>query len=215
MTQSTSTHITLILDRSGSMSDIQDDIIGGVNAFFAEQRATGQPITATVVQFDSQAPFEVIAENVTLDKVPTLTNQIYQPRASTPLLDAIGQGIRSLSEHLRGCEPAAKPADIIFVIVTDGQENASREFTRAHITDLINAKEEAGWKFLFLSSDLSAVQEAREFNISASRSARFDKSSTRESFHRMSRKIADFNVSKVEASLDFTEADRDIFDAKK
>lgn len=215
MTQPTSTHITLILDRSGSMSDIQDDVIGGVNAFFADQRATGHPITATLIQFDSQDPYEVIADNVTLDKVPTLTPQIYQPRAATPLLDAIGIGIHRHSKHLDSIQPEAKPADIVFVIVTDGQENSSREFTRAHITDLLKAKEDAGWKFIFLSSDLSAVREARDFAVREARSARFDKSKTLASFSRMSSKIADFNASKVEASLDFTDDDRDTFENKK
>lgn len=215
MTQPTSTHITLILDRSGSMSDIRDDIIGGVNAFITDQRATEHPITATLVQFDGQDPFEVIAENVTLDKIPTLTSAIYQPRGNTPLLDAIGLGIRSLTNHLDGLKAKAKPADIVFVIVTDGQENSSKEFSRGHITDLIKAKEAAGWKFIFLSSDLSAVREARDLDIPSFRSAQFDKSNTRASFSRMSDKIAEFNVSKEEASLDFTDADRDIFESKK
>ncbi len=211
----TSTHITLILDRSGSMSDIRDDIIGGVNSFFDDQRATEHPITATLVQFDGKDPFEVIAENVTLDKIPTLTSKIYQPRGNTPLLDAIGKGIHSLTQHLDTLAQESKPADVVFVIVTDGQENSSKEFTRAHITDLIKAKEDAGWKFIFLSSDLSAVREARDFAVRERRSARFDKANTRESFSLMSSKISEFNVSKADASLDFTDDDRDTFEKKK
>lgn len=215
MNQLTSTHITLILDRSGSMSDIRDDIIGGVNAFFADQRVTEHPITATLVQFDGQDPFEIIAENVTLDKIPTLTSKIYQPRANTPLLDAIGHGIRSLTKHIDSLNTEAKPADILFVIVTDGQENASKEFTRGHITDLIKAKEEAGWKFIFLSSDLSAVREARDLDIPSFRSAQFDKANTQESFSRLSGKVAAFRACKVESVLDFTDDDRDTFEKKK
>jgi Mg-chelatase subunit ChlD len=215
MTKPTSTHITLILDRSGSMSDIRDDIIGGVNAFFADQRATGHPITATLIQFDGMDPFEVIAENVTLDKISALTSAIYQPRGNTPLLDAIGLGIQSLTNHLHGLKAKARPADIVFVIVTDGRENSSKEYTRAHITGLIKAKEVAGWKFIFLSSDLSAVREARDLDIPSYRSAQFDKSNTRASFSRMSDKIAEFNQSKTDAALAFTDQDRDVFESKK
>lgn len=215
MSQPTSTHITLILDRSGSMSDIRNDIIGGVNSFFDDQRAIEHPITATLVQFDGKAPYEVIAENVTLDNVPTLTSNIYQPRGNTPLLDAIGKGIHSLTQHLDTLSQESKPADVVFVIVTDGQENSSKEFTRAHITDLIKAKEDNGWKFIFLSSDLSAVREARDFAVREARSARFDKSNTRESIHRMSNKILNFVNTKSESSLDFTNEDRDAFETKK
>ncbi|WP_297802630.1 hypothetical protein, partial [Arenimonas sp. GDDSR-1] len=175
MTTPQSTHITLILDRSGSMSDITDDIIGGVNRFFDAQRKSDLPATATLVQFDSQDPFEVLAENVTLDKVPPLSQSNYQPRASTPLLDAIGTGIHRLSAHLDMHTPETKPDAVVFVIVTDGMENASTTFTRAHITDLIKAKKDAGWEFVFLSSDLSAVQEAQDFAVHSSRSANFSK----------------------------------------
>ena len=125
MTTPQSTHITLILDRSGSMSDITDDIIGGVNSFFDKQRGLDLPTSVTLVQFDSRDPFEVLAENVTLDKVPQLTQDNYRPRASTPLLDAIGTGIHRLSAHLDMHTPETKPDAVVFVIVTDGMENAS------------------------------------------------------------------------------------------
>ena len=213
MTTPQSTHITLILDRSGSMSDITDDIIGGVNRFFDAQRKSDLPATATLVQFDSQDPFEVLAENVTLDKVPPLSQSNYQPRASTPLLDAIGTGIHRLSAHLDMHTPEPKPDALVFVIVTDGMENASTTFTRAHITDLIKAKKDAGWEFVFLSSDLSAVQEAQDFAVHSSRSANFSKHRVADSMDIVSQKMMHFRESR--ADLAFSDKEREDMEGKQ
>lgn len=213
MTTPQSTHITLILDRSGSMSDITDDIIGGVNRFFDAQRKSDLPATATLVQFDSQDPFEVLAENVTLDKVPPLSQSNYQPRASTPLLDAIGTGIHRLSAHLDMHTPETKPDAVVFVIVTDGMENASTTFTRAHITDLIKAKKDAGWEFVFLSSDLSAVQEAQDFAVHSSRSANFSKRRVADSMDIVSQKMMHFRESR--ADLAFSDKEREDMEGKQ
>ena len=206
MTTPQSTHITLILDRSGSMSDITDDIIGGVNSFFDKQRSVDLPTSVTLVQFDSRDPFEVLAENVTLDKVPQLNQDNYRPRASTPLLDAIGTGIHRLSAHLDMHTPETKPDAVVFVIVTDGMENASSTFTRSHITDLIKAKQEAGWEFVFLSSDLSAVREAREFAVNDTRSASFSKRNVRESMNIVSEKMMSYRQSRTD--LAFSDKER-------
>jgi len=206
MTTPQSTHITLILDRSGSMSDITDDIIGGVNSFFDKQRSVDLPTSVTLVQFDSRDPFEVLAENVTLDKVPQLNQDNYRPRASTPLLDAIGTGIHRLSAHLDMHTPETKLDAVVFVIVTDGMENASSTFTRSHITDLIKAKQEAGWEFVFLSSDLSAVREAREFAVENTRSASFSKRNVRESMNIVSEKMMSYRQSRTD--LAFSEKER-------
>ncbi len=206
MTNATSTHITLILDRSGSMGDIQDDIIGGVNAFFATQAAQPGPVTATLVQFDGQDPFELLADNVPVAEVRPLSAATYVPRADTPLLDAIGNGIHRLEKQLAALPAADRPGGIVFVIVTDGMENASRKFTRAHIADLIKAKQSAGWEFVFLSSDLSAVQEARGFNVDVDSSIRFSKRQTRESLEMAAEKVVVYHQSR--GKVKFSDADR-------
>ena len=213
MTTPQSTHITLILDRSGSMSDITDDIIGGVNSFFDKQRGLDLPTSVTLVQFDSQDPFEILAENAPLSKVPQLDRGNYQPRASTPLLDAIGTGIHRLSAHLDMQTPETKPDAVVFVIVTDGMENASSKFTRPHITDLIKAKQDAGWQFVFLSSDLSAVQEARDFAVDHGRSASFSKRNVRDSMDIVSEKMMSFRESR--ADLAFSDKERDDMEGKQ
>jgi len=202
----TDTHITLIPDRSGSMHDIQDDIIGGVNAFFVKQATVERTITATLVQFDGQDPFEVLALNLPVAEVKPLTRDSYQPRGQTPLLDAIGEGIHNLEKHLSSLDEATRPGGIVFVVVTDGCENASTRFTRAHIADLIKAKTDAGWEFVFLSSDLTAVQEAHDIQFESKKSARYSKSKTRESMDIVAGNVAEFSMSRK--TPDFSDKDR-------
>ena len=98
------THIAVILDRTGSMESIRDDTIGGFNAFLNEQKQQPSKATLTLVQFDSQDPYEVIHQVKTIKEVPELTKETYVPRATTPLLDAIGRGINDLEKCLCGHE---------------------------------------------------------------------------------------------------------------
>ncbi len=134
------THITVILDRTGSMQAIRDDTIGGYNAFLDTQRqAPGAP-TLTLVQFDSQDPYEIVHQFTPLAGVPKLTRETYVPRGGTPLLDAMGRGINDLEQQMASLEDADKPSRVVLVIVTDGQENASREFRRDQIVEMIRRK---------------------------------------------------------------------------
>lgn len=201
-----STHITLVLDRSGSMADIQDDIIGGVNGFFAKQAVLERPITATLVQFDSQDPYEILAENAPVADIAPLTRDSYSPRATTPLFDAIGTGIHGLEKHLDSLDEANRPGGIVFVVVTDGMENASHTFSKAHIADLIKAKKAAGWEFVFLSSDLSAVGEAHDIQFESGKSARYSKSRTRESIDIVASKVSEFSMSRK--AVQFSDKER-------
>ena len=172
------THITVILDRSGSMESIRDDVIGGFNAFLTEQQATEGMATMTLVQFDTQNPYEVIANFQLLGTISPLTRELYVPRASTPLLDAVGRGINDLEANLSKMAAAGHPEKVIFLIVTDGQENASREFNRAQITQMITAHEEKDkWQFVFISADLAAMQDAASYGMKADNMMAFDKNS--------------------------------------
>jgi hypothetical protein len=173
--QPDSTHITVILDRTGSMQSIRDDTIGGFNAFLnAQQREPGRA-TLTLVQFDSQDPYEVIHHFRPIAEIPDLTRETFVPRASTPLLDAIGRGINDLDATLAKQPEANRPARIVIAIVTDGQENASREFDQATIKQMIREKQAADWQFVFLSADLGAISEAIAGGVKASSAMAFDK----------------------------------------
>lgn len=155
------THIAVILDRTGSMEEIRDDTIGGFNAFLKAQKSVPGLATLTLVQFDSQDPYEIIHRFEPIEGVHELNRETYVPRASTPLLDAIGRGIIDLEDCLKCFKRDMRPSKVIFVVVTDGQENSSCEFTKDRIKKMIKDKEERErWQFVFLSADLDAFDDA-------------------------------------------------------
>ncbi len=122
----------MLLDRSGSMSGLAEDVIGGFNAFVGKQRDLEGECYLNLVQFDSEAPFQVIYDNVALDQVQTLTSEMYYPRAATPLYDALGSLIT------RGGQlQNQNPADNVVWIFTDGLENASTEFSAEQVKTLV------------------------------------------------------------------------------
>jgi hypothetical protein len=189
------THISVILDRTGSMEEIRDDTIGGFNAFLKEQKKQKGKATLTLVQFDSQDPYEVIHRFKAIGKVPELTRGTYVPRASTPLLDALGRGINDLGKGLAKLKGNEKPGKVIFAVVTDGLENASREFTKKQVMKMIREKKENdGWQFVFLSADLDAVDEARDLGVSIDASLAYEKNAkgTMDAWNSLSKNAADF-----------------------
>lgn len=185
------THITVLLDRTGSMQDIRDDVIGGFNRFLDEQQRAADEATFTLVQFDSQDPYEVVQATVPIRQANPLTADTFVPRASTPLYDAMGRGINDLAAQLAALGDAA-PAKVVFVVVTDGAENASHEFTRSMVMDMIVAKRKAGWQFVFLSADLEAFEEAGAMGVAVASRLHFMKSGhrTQDAFASVSDKIS-------------------------
>ncbi|WP_228064412.1 vWA domain-containing protein [Novilysobacter avium] len=202
-------HISVILDRTGSMQDIRDDVVGGFNAFLAAQKASPDPATFTLVQFDSQDPYEVLHRGVGISDVPPLTLAQYVPRGATPLYDAMGQGILELEAGLAGMADDERPNKVIFVVVTDGQENASREFDRARLSKLIAAKKKIGWDFVFLSADLEAFEDADRMGVELSSRLMFNKSKqgNDRAWSAASARILD-RRSGVSACVAFDEVDR-------
>jgi hypothetical protein len=189
------THITVILDRTGSMESIRDDTIGGFNAFLASQKAEGGTATLTLVQFDTQDPYEVIHRFVPVQDVPALTRETYVPRAGTPLLDALGRGINDLEKSLGELKQEDRPAKVVFVVVTDGQENSSREFRKDQIEKMIQEKRgQNDWQFVFLSADLAAIQDAQAVGIHADSALLYEKSSrgTAGAWDSLSRRTSDY-----------------------
>ena len=169
-------HISVILDRTGSMESIRVDVVGGFNSFLSQQQAAPHPATFTLVQFDSQDPYEVLHAFKPISEIRPLTLEQYVPRASTPLYDAMGRGILDLEAKLAAMPEAYRPGKIIFVVVTDGQENASREFNRARVQAMIETRKAQGWDFVFLSADQSAFHDVREMGVDADSSLMFHKS---------------------------------------
>lgn len=160
------THITVILDRSGSMQSIKSDIIGGFNTFLKQQKEVPGKATLTLVQFDTGNPYEVVHNYKPLQEIPELNDKTFVPRGGTPLLDCLGRGINDLSEHINKLTNDQKPDKVFFIIITDGQENSSREFKKSDIVKLIDEKKNKdNWEFLFLSADLDAIGDARLYGI--------------------------------------------------
>jgi hypothetical protein len=155
-------HVYLLLDRSGSMASMADDVIGGFNQLVADQQAQGPDARITLVQFDSQDPQEVLIDGKRIHRARPLTRATFVPRGGTPLLDATGRLIAKASIRQAERKVLGKaPEDITFITITDGEENQSREYTRADIVRLVADKKAEGWAFVFLGAGLDAYAEAR------------------------------------------------------
>ena len=158
------THIYFLLDRTGSMEPMATDVIGGFNEFIREQQADGSDARMTLVQFDSQAPFEVLVDGAAIAKIRPLTSATFQPRGSTPLLDATAKLILHAAARVTRREAAGKkPEQVLVVTFTDGAENASEHFTTADVMEMVEGKKAAGWTFAFLGAGLDAYEGGRGF----------------------------------------------------
>ncbi len=159
-------HISVVLDRSGSMSAIADDIVGGFNEFLAEQRRGDGLARVTLAQFDSDDPFDVLIDGADLARVRPLRRSAYQPRGMTPLYDAIGRMIARIDAGVaRRAADGLLAEDQLVVIVTDGLENASREHTRAGVMRMIEERRARGWVFAFLGANQDAYAEGAAIGV--------------------------------------------------
>lgn len=157
-------YVSVLLDRSGSMAAIADDVVAGYEEFVDRQRREGGDVWLTLIQFDSAEPFRRTFRTVHVSRAPRLTRDDYVPRGGTPLLDAVGQLIHDVD---RRAELNGGPADQLVVIITDGYENASQRFTRGEIQRLIADRESRGWAFLFLAAGIDAFAEGGRLGVSA------------------------------------------------
>lgn len=158
------TDITLVIDRSGSMQAIRSDAEGGVNAFIAEQVQQPGEALLTLVQFDTE--YEFVHRGVPVPQVPPYR---LEPRGSTALLDAVGRAILDTGSRLAKMPEEDRPSLVIFVIVTDGQENSSTEFSKDKIKEMITHQQDKySWHFTFLGANQDAFAEAGGLGIHAS-----------------------------------------------
>lgn len=171
-------HVYVLIDESGSMSSIRDDAVGGFNQLLAEQRVDTIPGSRiTLVFFDSNDPCRIHWQGVPVHEAIDLGPADFRPRGGTPLLDATGR-IIALADADAGARAAAgEPAEgVLVVTITDGHENASREFDRDQLTELIRQREAAGWEFQFLAADLTAFRDARTMGYSEDKLVHFERS---------------------------------------
>lgn len=165
------TELVFVVDRSGSMGGLESDTIGGINATLARNRQVDGEANVSIVLFDTT--FDTIVDRKPLAEVANLTEKDYQVRGCTALLDALGTTIAHI-EQVQGYMPDEYKAEkVIFVITTDGLENASSRYSYADIKRAIDARTEAGWEFIFLGANIDAVGEAGRLGISADRAATY------------------------------------------
>ena len=159
------TELVFILDRSGSMSGLEKDTIGGFNAMIEKQKKEeGEALVSTVL-FDNES--EVIHDRVDIQKLTPMNEDTYYVRGSTALLDAVGHAISHIGNVHKYAREEDRPEKTLFVITTDGMENASRDYTYPQLKAMIQRqKEKYGWEFIFLGANIDAAKEAARFGIS-------------------------------------------------
>lgn len=167
------TELVFVLDRSGSMAGLVADTIGGYNAMIEKQKKEPGDAIVTTVLFDNR--YEMLYSGVDIQKVEPLTDKQYFARGTTALLDAVGKTIAAMDEKYGKLPDCMIPEKTLFVITTDGMENASREFNRSGVKALIEAHKEKGWEFMFLGADIDAVKVAGGMGIGADRAVSYKK----------------------------------------
>ena len=185
------TELVFILDRSGSMQGLERDTIGGFNAMLEKQkREPGEALVSTVL-FDDCA--EVLHDRVKLGEVHPITEREYFVRGCTALLDAVGGAIRHIGNIHKYARPEDVPEHTLFVITTDGMENASRRYSAEKVREMIrHQKERYGWEFLFLGANIDAVETAGALGIDADRAVNYhcDSAGTRLNYEVVGQAVA-------------------------
>jgi uncharacterized protein YegL len=166
------TELVFILDRSGSMSGLESDTIGGFNAMLAKQQEVEGEARVTTVLFDNN--YELLHDRIDIKAVSPITEKEYFVGGSTALLDAIGRTIHKIGNAQKNTAADYRAAKVLFVIITDGEENASREYTSDKVKAQIERqKSRYGWEFIFLGANIDAVQTAAMFGIDAKRAQNY------------------------------------------
>ena len=205
MTDPLRTDITVLLDRSGSMASVQSDVEGGFARFLEDQRKLPGDCGLSLTQFDSEGIDEVYVARPVAEAPPLRL----KPRGMTPLLDAVGRTIGRAGTRLASMPEHRRPGRVLFVIITDGRENASREFSKDRIRELIERQRQVyQWEFIYLGANVDAFAEAGGLGIDAAYAAGFTASpaGVHQAFMVMSRRCRDFRSGRSSA---LTEEDRE------
>ncbi len=188
MTDANLTHLYFLLDRSGSMVSLREDTIGGFDTFIAEQRVAPGRCRVTLAQFDNE--YDEVYADRDIAAVPSLH---LVPRGSTALLDAIGRLVVTAGERLAALPERERPGSVIVGVMTDGYENASRDWTHARIKSLIEQQShEYGWQFLYLGADQDAIEEGAKMGFAAGKSMTYSRGKARDAIGHLSKNVGSY-----------------------
>lgn len=202
------TFIVELLDRSGSMEAIKGDTIGGHNTFLKTQKEVGANALFTLVQFDSQG-IDTVYESRPIREVPELTEDTYLPRASTPLIDAMATTIQTTGKTLSAMPEADRPDKVVFVVITDGLENASRQFSSAQLKEMVEHQEKVyKWNFIYLGANQDAFAEAAKIGVDNLLAANFRPDNVMKAYAVASSNVANYRGSGQSADLHWTDKQR-------
>lgn len=205
------TELVFILDKSGSMSGLEADTIGGYNSMLAKQQAVEVECHITTVLFDNN--YELLHDRIDLKAVGAITEKEYQVGGSTALLDAIGRTINKIGNVQKHTADDYRAEKVLFVIITDGEENSSREYSAEKVKALIERqKTKYGWEFIFLGANIDAVQTAGRFGIAPDRAVDYlaDSEGTELNFKVMSAAVATFREAETVDEACFEEIRKDV-----
>lgn len=172
-TKNNVTELVFILDRSGSMSGLEGDTIGGFNAMIEKQKKEEGEAYVSTILFDNRS--QVLHDRIKLCDVPAMTDKDYTVQGCTALIDAIGGAIRHIGNIHKYARPEDVPAHTMFIITTDGQENASCQYSSTKVKEMIERqKTKYGWEFLFIGANIDAVETAASFGIDKNRAVNYN-----------------------------------------
>jgi len=196
------TELVFILDKSGSMGGLENDTIGGYNSMLTKQQAIEGECRITTALFDNY--YELLHDRIDIKAVSPISEREYQVGGSTALLDAIGRTILKIANAQKHTADNYRAEKVMFVIITDGEENSSREFSLEKVKELIESqKTKYGWEFVFLGANIDAVETARHFGISADRAQNYhaDGEGSRVVYESIAKATVAFRESAVGAPL--------------
>ena len=165
------TEIVFILDRSGSMGGLESDTIGGFNSMLRDQKKKEGKAFVSTVLFDHESI--VLHDRIPVENVPEMTDSDYTVRGCTALLDAIGDAVKHIGNIHKYARPEDVPEHTMFIITTDGLENASRRYNSKEIKALIEKKKKLGWEFLFIGANIDAIETAGRYGIDSDRAVNY------------------------------------------
>ena len=194
------TELVFILDRSGSMSGLESDTIGGYNSFLEKQKEEDGSCLVSTVLFNQHS--KVIHDRVDLVKIEKMDRKDYLASGTTALIDAMGDAIHHIKNVHKYIRKEDVPANTIFVIITDGLENASHKYSSDDVKKMVEQQKEKGWEFLFLGANIDSVETARTYGIAEDRTSDYlcDEAGIQKNFETLSKSVKSFRAcGKIEA----------------